>query len=64
MSRAARKPKTRAELQSMSLEQLNAELKYLRMRLRYAGSVLEKAFRKEIAAVENARLRRFGVSPH
>ena len=64
MSRAARKPKTKDELQAMSLEQLDAELRYLRTRRREcAPSVVAKLFGKEIAAIEAVRLRRFGVRP-
>jgi hypothetical protein len=47
----------------MSLEQLNAELKYVRVRLQVAGSgAIGRAFRKEIALLESVRLRRFGVA--
>jgi hypothetical protein len=64
MSRAARKPKTKIELEAMSLDQLNAELKYLRVREQGAGaSSVGKLFAKEIAAVEAARLKQFGVVP-
>ena len=64
MSRAARKPKTKTELEAMSLEQLNAELKYLRVRTHSTGaSSAAKLFAKEIADVEAARLKRFGVEP-
>lgn len=64
MSRAVRKPVTRDELQSLSLDELNATLKYLANRQRIAGSsAVGKAFRKEIAIVEEVRLKRFGVVP-
>jgi hypothetical protein len=64
MSRAARKPKTKDELEAMSLEQLNAELKYLRDRQHeVGGGALAKAFGKEIASAEIARERRFSVAP-
>ena len=64
MSRAVRKPKTKAELQSMSLEQLNAELKYLRMREHASAPfVSAELFRKEISLVERIRMQRFGVVP-
>ena len=44
----------------MSLEQLNAELRYLRVRQHDAGtSVVAKLFGKEIALVETVRLQRF-----
>ena len=63
MSRAARKPKTKDELQDLSLEQLNTELRYLRIREHVSGSSsAAKSFRKEIAAIENVRLCRFGIS--
>ena len=65
MSRAARLPQTDAELQRMSLDEMNAHLSYLRARESAAGgSRVTKAFRKEIAAVQRVRQRRFGVSPH
>jgi hypothetical protein len=64
MSRAARNPKAKTELEGMSLEQLNAELKYLRARMHGAGaSSVGRLFAKEIAAVEAARVKRFGVEP-
>lgn len=64
MSRAVRKPKTKAGLVSMSLEELNYELEYLRAREQHAGtSAVRKLFAKEIAAVEAVRLKRFGVEP-
>jgi hypothetical protein len=47
----------------MSLDQLNAELRYLRMRQRDSGSALAKLFGKEIALIEAIRLQRFGVKP-
>jgi hypothetical protein len=51
-------------MEQLPLERLNAELKYLRMRLRNAGSsTVAKSFLKEIASVESVRLRRFGVAP-
>ena len=65
MSRAARKPKSRKEIDEMTLEQLNAELKYLRIRVKVAGtSALAKLFQKEIAAILKVRERNFGVAPH
>jgi hypothetical protein len=64
MSRAARRPKTKAELEQMSLEAINAELKYLRARQRYAGNAtVAQWFDKEIVAAETVRLRRFGIRP-
>jgi hypothetical protein len=49
----------------MSLDQLNAELSYLQVRLRTAGSsAVGKSFRKEIAALEGVRQKRFGVVAH
>jgi|GEM_PF-5288176 len=49
----------------MTLEQLNAELKYLRIRVKVAGtSALAKLFQKEIAAILKVRERNFGVAPH
>lgn len=48
----------------MSLEQLNAELSYLQVRLRTAGkSAVGKSYRKEIAALERVRQKRFDVIP-
>ena len=47
----------------MSLEELQAELRYLRMRQRDSTSSLARLFGKEIALVEAARLLRFGVRP-
>jgi len=44
----------------MSLDELNAELKYLQLRVKVAGSSpLRKAFRKEIDLVTRVRDRRF-----
>jgi hypothetical protein len=48
----------------MSLEQLNAELRNLRIRQRAAGSsVAGKLFGKEISLIERIRLQRFGIAP-
>jgi hypothetical protein len=63
MSRAARKPKTRAELEAMSLQQLNDELTYLRARRHHAGtSAVVKLFANEIAAAEAVRLKCIGTT--
>lgn len=63
MSRAARKPKTRSELEQLSLVQLNAELKHLQVRRDLAGSGrVAKTFQQEIDAVERVREARFGVA--
>ncbi|HYO76117.1 MAG TPA: hypothetical protein VE010_06600 [Thermoanaerobaculia bacterium] len=64
MSRAARRPKTVAELESMSLDELNAALSYLDLRVRTSGASVLKDYEKEIAALERARQNRFGVVPH
>jgi hypothetical protein len=64
MSRAARFPKTAAELEHMSLDEMNAHLSYLHARQSAArGSRMTKAFAKEIAAVQHVRQKRFGISP-
>jgi hypothetical protein len=56
VSRAARRPKTKSELEQLSLAQLNAELKYLQIRRNLAGtSPAAKAFQKEIDAVKRVR---------
>jgi len=47
----------------MSLGELQAELRYLRLRQQDSTSSLAKQFGKEIASVEAARLLRFGVRP-
>jgi len=63
MSRAARRPKTKSELEQLSLGQLNAELKYLRIRRDLVGTGrVAKLFQKEIDAVERVRETRFGVA--
>ena len=67
MSRAARRPKTPEELEQMQLQEINAYLSYLRVRLNASGgtsSGAAKAFRKEITVVERVRAIRFGVRPH
>jgi hypothetical protein len=56
---------TDAELSRMSLDELNSHLSYLHARVAIAGrSQVAKIFRKEIAAVQHVRERRFGVLPH
>lgn len=57
MSRAARRPKTRQELERMSVGELNAQISYLKMRLTVVSGrgPVAKAFRKEIAAVEREK---------
>lgn len=61
MSRAVRKRKTQQELERATLEELDAEIAYLKHRAAIAGrSVVAKAFRKEIVAAARVRDRRFG----
>jgi hypothetical protein len=61
VSRAKRIAKTKQELESISLESLNEEIKYLEMRRDYVGTgTVARGFQKEINAARNARLRRFG----
>jgi len=49
----------------MSLDEMNSHLSYLHARVAIAGrSQVAKAFRKEIAAVQHVREKRFGVPPH
>jgi hypothetical protein len=57
MSRAAQKPRTAAELTTMSLDQLNAELSYLRKRIEAIGGrgPVAKALKKELARLQRAR---------
>jgi len=63
MSRATRKPKTIEQLDSMSLQEINAELTYLKFRVKIAGnSPVGKAFRKEIDRVERVQQARFQVA--
>ena len=62
MSRAARKPKAHFELASMSMEDLNAEIKYLEIRKGVAGtSTVAKLFAKEIALAKRVRKSRQGA---
>lgn len=62
MSRAARKPKTKSELEQMSLAELNAELKHVRLRRDLVGTGrVAKLYQKEIDRVARVREAQFGV---
>jgi hypothetical protein len=60
MSRAARRAKTSQELERMSKAQLEAQRKYLHMRINVVNGQgpVAKAFRKEVDAVERELKRR------
>lgn len=63
MARAARLPKTKEQLLQMSLDELNAEIRYLHMREKVAGtSVVQRSFRKEREVVERIREQQYGVA--
>ena len=63
MARAVRLPKTKEQLQQMSLDELNAEIRYLQMREKVAGtSVVQKSFRKEREVIERIREQQYGVA--
>ena len=61
MSRAARKPKTRSDLEKLSLVKLNAALAESRMRRDLVGTGrVAKNYQKEIDLIERVREKRFG----
>jgi hypothetical protein len=63
MARAARLPKTKEQLLLMSLDELNAEIRYLQMRENVVGtSVVQKAFRKDRELIERIREQQYGVA--
>jgi hypothetical protein len=62
MARATRLPKTKEQLLQLSLDALNAEIRYLLMREKVGGSIVKKTFRKERELVERIREQQFGVA--
>ncbi len=63
MARAVRTPKTKTQLMQMSLDELNAEIRYLQTRENVAGTgVVQKSFRKEREVVERIREQQYGVA--
>ena len=60
MSRAAEPPKTKSQLRELSLDQLNAEIHYLKQREEIAGaSIVGKLFRKQREVAERVRKEKF-----
>ena len=62
MARAGRRPKSREELASMPLPDLNVELREVKLRESLAGaSVARRQYSKERALIESVREKVYGI---